>query len=111
MTENILLYMNVLLRATICDNLSEKKEKKKKYTGVWAQCQLPFNKSAPGPRRPHTACDYLHPFEIIETQVRQINATDCWEASYKGLSALGSVAGGGGGSTWKIRFKKEFLIY
>lgn len=33
MTENILLYMNVLLRVTICDNLSEKKEKKK-YTGV-----------------------------------------------------------------------------
>lgn len=29
MTENILLYMNVLLRVTICDNLSEKKEKKK----------------------------------------------------------------------------------
>lgn len=66
-----MLYMNVLLRATVCDNLNEKI-----ITGVWSQCQLPFKHryaALPVPHHPHTACDYLHPFEVIETQVREIN--------------------------------------
>lgn len=70
--------MNVLLRATICDNLSDKNNKKKIHwclSSVSATFNIDTQRSWP-PIGPHTACDYLHPLEI-KTQVSQINVTDC----------------------------------
>lgn len=73
-----MLYMNVLLRATVCDNLSEKRRKKNTLVHELSVSYLSTGiHSAPGPLHPHTACDYLHPSEIIKSQVGQIYVTDC----------------------------------
>lgn len=74
-----MLYMNVLLRATVCDNVGEKRTRKKNPLVLELSVSYLSTSinSTPGPRRPHTACDYLHPFEIIKTQVGQIYVTDC----------------------------------
>ena len=66
------------------------------YTGVLSSVSATFQHryaALPAPHHPHTACDYLHPFEIIKTRESQIIVTDSWKASYNGLSALGSVVG------------------
>lgn len=69
LTENIfkMLYMNVLLKATVCDNLSEKRREKKNTLVLELSVGYLSTSihSASGPHHPHTACDYLHPFEII----------------------------------------------
>lgn len=91
-----MLYMNVLLRATVCDNLSEKRrEKKNTLVFELSVGYLSTSiRSALGLRRPHTACDYLHPSEMIKSQVSRINVTaENSLARYKGLSALGAVMG------------------
>lgn len=59
--------MNVLLRATI--------SVRKRNTLVFALSVSYLSTtihSAPSPRRPCTACDYLHPFEMIKTQARPV---------------------------------------
>lgn len=73
-----MLYMNVLLRATVRDNLSEKR-RGGGYTGVLSSVSATFQHpypALPAPHHPHTACDYLHPFEIIKTRASQIIVTD-----------------------------------
>ena len=72
-----MLYMNVLLGATVRDNLSEKRGGG--YTGVLSSVSATFQHryaALPAPHHPHTACDYLHPFEIIKTRESQIIVTD-----------------------------------
>lgn len=62
--------------------------------------------SAPGLHHPRTACDYLHPSEMIKTQVSKSNVTVC--CSYTGALCTRFCDGA---SAWRIkRFKKVLFI-
>lgn len=78
------------------DNLSDKKKRKGKkktlvfelsvsYLSTYTKLLLPI--------RPHTACDYLHPSEIIKTPVSQIIVTIENSQLQRAFCGLGS--------TWK----------
>lgn len=70
-----MLYMNVLFESNSLWQSRWEKKRRVKHTGAWAQCQLPFNNDNTFAllvsHHPHTACDYLHPFEINKTKASQ----------------------------------------
>lgn len=106
LTENILKCCTWMSIWEQFNNLRDKKKKKKTKQTLVFELSVSYlfkhwYTMLLDPERPHTACDYLHPSEIIETQSKSVT----W--LLKTSVTNGSLWRGRGGSTLKIRWLKK----